>query len=122
ATNAARVGNREVLVPLIQSIFLTRGRDEWLAELEARGIPAGPINTISEVFDDPQVKHRGMQRTLARGELEVPQVACPLRFDSEPALSEVAPPRLGQDSDAILAEMGLTEDDIARLRREGIVR
>lgn len=122
ATNSARVGNRADLVPLIQSIFLTRGRDEWLAELEARGIPAGPINTIAEVFDDPQVKYRGMQRSLKRGELDVPQVACPLRFDSEPAMSEVAPPRLGQDSDAILAEMGLTAEDIERLRREGIVR
>jgi crotonobetainyl-CoA:carnitine CoA-transferase CaiB-like acyl-CoA transferase len=122
ATNAARVGNRSTLVPLIQAIFLTRKRDEWLAELEARGIPAGPINTISEVFDDPQVKHRGMQRTFKRGELEVPQVACPLRFDSQPAVSDVAPPRLGQDSDTILEEMGLTREDVARLRREGIVR
>lgn len=121
ATNAARVGNRELLVPLIQALLLTRGRDEWLAELEARGIPAGPINTIAEVFDDPQVKHRGMQRTLKRGDLDVPQVASPLRFDSQPAVSELAPPRLGQDSDTILAEMGLNAEDIARLRSEGIV-
>jgi crotonobetainyl-CoA:carnitine CoA-transferase CaiB-like acyl-CoA transferase len=122
ATNAARVGNRDVLVPLIQAIFRTRGRDEWLADLEARGIPAGPINTVAEVFDDPQVKHRGMRRTLQRDGLEVPQVSSPLRFDGETALSEVAPPRLGQDSDAILAEMGLSSEEIARLRREGIVR
>ncbi|MCG6656940.1 CoA transferase [Halomonas campisalis] len=122
ATNAARVGNREVLVPMIQAIFRTRERDDWLAELEASGIPAGPINTLTEVFDDPQVRHRGMQCTLKRGELDVPQVANPLRFDGETATSEVAPPRLGQDSDTILAEMGLTSDDIARLRREGVVR
>ncbi|WP_444999268.1 CaiB/BaiF CoA transferase family protein [Halomonas mongoliensis] len=122
ATNAARVGNREVLVPLIQAILMTRGRDEWLAELEARGIPAGPINTLTEVFDDPQVLHRGMRRTLRRGELEVPQVASPLRFDGESATSAVAPPRLGQDSDAILAEVGLSPDDIARLRKAGVVR
>jgi len=122
ATNAARVGNREVLVPLIQAILMTRGRDEWLAELEARGIPAGPINTLTEVFDDPQVQHRMMRRTLMRGALEVPQVGNPLRFDGESATSEVAPPRLGQDSDAILAEVGLSPDDIARLRRAGVVR
>ncbi len=122
ATNAARVGNRDDLVPRIQALLLGRSRDEWLAELEARGIPAGPINTIPEVFDDPQVRHRGMRRSLKRGDLELPQVACPLRFDGEPAVSEVAPPRLGQDSDTILAEMGLTEEDIERLRREGIVR
>ncbi len=122
ATNAARVGNRDVLVPLIQAIFRTRDRDDWLTELEARGIPAGPINTLSEVFDDPQVQHRGIRRTLKRGALEVPQVANPLRFDGDSATSEVAPPRLGQDSDAILADMGLTQEDIARLRRDGVVR
>ncbi|WP_299235364.1 CaiB/BaiF CoA-transferase family protein [uncultured Halomonas sp.] len=122
ATNAARVGNREVLVSLIRAILVTRPRDEWLTELEARGIPAGPINTLSEVFEDPQVQHREMYRTLRRGELEVPQVANPLRFDGASATSELAPPRLGQDSDALLAEMGLTADDIARLRRAGVVR
>ncbi|MCE9684297.1 CaiB/BaiF CoA transferase family protein [Halomonas alkalisoli] len=122
ATNEARVGNRDQLVPLIQAIFRTRTRDDWLAELEARGIPAGPINTVSEVFDDPQVRHRGMQRTLKRGDLDVPQVSNPLRFDGQHATSDVAPPRLGQDSDAILAEMGLSPDDIARLKREGVVR
>lgn len=122
ATNAARVGNREVLVGMIQGILLTRSREEWLAELEARGIPAGPINTVTEVFDDPQVRHRGMRRTLRRGDLEVPQIANPLRFDGETATSEVAPPRLGQDSDAILAGMGLTADEIARLRKAGVVR
>ncbi len=122
ATNAARVGNRDVLVPLVQAELLTRRRDDWLAELEARGIPAGPINTLSEVFDDPQVKHREMRRTLRRGDLDVPQVACPLRFDRQAAVSDVAPPRLGQDSDTILAEMGLSAADIARLRREGVVR
>ena len=122
ATNAARVGNREVLVSLIQGILLERDRDDWLTEMEARGIPAGPINTLTEVFDDPQVRHRGMHRTLQRGDLKVPQVANPLRFDGEPATSDMAPPGLGQDSDAILAEMGLTPEDIAKLRRAGVVR
>ncbi len=122
ASNAARVGNRRVLVPLIQAILMTRSRNDWLTELEIRGIPAGPINTLTEVFDDPQVQHRGLHRTLKRGGLEVPQVANPLRFDGESATSDVAPPRIGQDSDAILAEMGLTRDDIARLRRAGVVR
>jgi len=118
ATNAARVGNREVLVAMIQSRLLGRERDDWLAELEVRGIPAGPINTLTEVFDDPQVRHRGMARQIDG----VPQVANPLRFDGEALTSEIAPPRLGQDSDAILAEMGLTTEDIARLRREGVIR
>ncbi len=122
ASNAARVGNRRVLVPMIQAILMTRSRNDWLAELEIRGIPAGPINTLTEVFDDPQVQHRGLHRTLKRAGLEVPQVANPLRFDGESATSDVAPPRIGQDSDQILIEMGLTRDDILRLRRVGVVR
>ncbi|WP_108446560.1 CaiB/BaiF CoA transferase family protein [Halomonas denitrificans] len=122
ATNAARVDNREVLVAMIQSRLLDGERDAWLAELEVRGIPAGPINSLTEVFDDPQVRHRGLRRTIDQDGRRVPQVANPLRFDGEALTSEVAPPRLGQDSDAILAEMGLTAEDIARLRREGIVR
>ncbi|GHE22753.1 CaiB/BaiF CoA transferase family protein [Halomonas urumqiensis] len=122
ATNAARVGNREALVPMIQSRLLNRQRDEWLADLEARGIPAGPINSLAEVFEDPQVCHRKMQRTLTSGGRDVPQVANPLRFDGESATSDVAPPGIGQDSDRILTEMGLTQDDILRLRNAGVVR
>ncbi|RTR06383.1 CaiB/BaiF CoA transferase family protein [Halomonas nitroreducens] len=122
ATNAARVGNREVLVPMIAEAFLAQGRDAWLAELEARGIPAGPINTLTEVFADPQVRHRGLCRELPDGGRRIPQVANPLRFDGDSVTSEVPPPGLGQDSDALLAEMGLTAADIARLRRQGIVR
>ncbi|MCA1769051.1 MAG: CoA transferase [Halomonas sp.] len=122
ASNAARVGNRHVLVPMIQAILMTRGRNDWLAELETRGIPAGPINTLTEVFNDPQVQHRKLHRILKRGELEVPQVSNPLRFDGESATSDVAPPRIGQDSDSILIEMGLSRDDIHRLRRAGVVR
>ncbi|MFG6178434.1 CaiB/BaiF CoA transferase family protein [Halomonas sp. THAF12] len=121
-TNAARVAHREILVPRIAEILLTRGRDAWLADLEARGIPAGPINTLNDVFADPQVRHRGLYRELRAGERRIPQVANPLRFDGECAISERPPPELGQDSDALLAEMGLSREDIARLRRAGVVR
>jgi crotonobetainyl-CoA:carnitine CoA-transferase CaiB-like acyl-CoA transferase len=74
------------------------------------------------VFDDPQVQHRHMHRILHRSGVDVPQVANPLRFDGDSSTSDLAPPELGQDSDEILAEMGLTSEDIARLRRAGVVR
>ncbi|MDR5865627.1 CaiB/BaiF CoA transferase family protein [Halomonas koreensis] len=122
ATNAARVAHRETLVSRIGEALRARRRDDWLAECETRGIPAGPINTLSEVFADPQVRHRGLCRTLGDDSRRIPQVANPLRFDGASATSEVPPPDLGQDSDAVLAEMGLSVDEIARLRREGIVR
>ncbi|MBB3232208.1 CaiB/BaiF CoA transferase family protein [Halomonas stenophila] len=122
ATNAARVGNREVLVPRIAEALLAGERDAWLTELEARGIPAGPINTLTEVFADPQVRHRGLCREVTDGERRIPQVANPLRFDGDSVTSELPPPGLGQGSDAVLAELGLSADDIARLRRAGVVR
>ena len=122
ATNAGRVAHREPLVAMIAECLATRPRDAWLADFEASGIPAGPINTIAEALADPQVRHRGLVKTLARGDQPVPQVANPLRFDGVSSTSEVAPPRLGQDSDSVLAEMGLGEDDIARLRALGVVR
>ncbi|GEK71887.1 MULTISPECIES: CaiB/BaiF CoA transferase family protein [Halomonas] len=123
ATNAARVAHRESLVPRIAEALLTRGRDAWLADLEALGVPAGPINTLTEAFDDPQVRHRGLCRSLAHADgRTVPQMANPLRFDGESATSDCPPPGLGQDSDAVLAELGLDAEAIARLRRLNIVR
>lgn len=122
ATNGARVANRQRLVPLIETCLKTRPRDAWLEDFEARGIPAGPINRISEALADPQVVHRGMVAELARGELRVPQVANPLRFDGTSQTSATPPPALGEDSDSVLRGMGLSDADIMRLRREGIVR
>src|SRR5699024_7467358 len=100
----------------------TRKRDEWLAELEACGIPAGPINGVSEAFASPQAQHRQMQRTLKSGNRDIPQVANPLRFDGVSATSETPPPTLGQDSDRVLTGRGLSKNDIAKLRSAGIVR
>jgi len=118
ATNEGRVAHRDDLVPLIQAILRTRGRDEWLAECEARGIPAGPIHTLTEVFEDPQVRHRGLAKVLDG----VPQVGCPLRFDGGDVTGQQPPPRLGEHSERVLTEMGLSMEDIDRLRAEGIVR
>ncbi|GEK46122.1 CaiB/BaiF CoA transferase family protein [Bisbaumannia pacifica] len=122
ATNAARVTHRESLVPAIAQVLEARPRDAWLADFEAHGIPAGPINTLSQAFADPQVRHRRMLRRLERGGGEIPQVACPLFFDGHSATAEAPPPALGEHSEALLAELGLTPEAIARLRREGVIR
>ncbi|WP_148253865.1 CaiB/BaiF CoA transferase family protein [Aidingimonas lacisalsi] len=121
ATNAARVAHRDRLVPMIAECLAERGRDAWLAEFERHGIPAGPINTITEALHDAQVSHRGMVTTLMRDGVAIPQVANPLRFDGESRTSRRPPPALGQDSDAVLAGMGLSEAQIAELREQGIV-
>ncbi|GED22741.1 CaiB/BaiF CoA transferase family protein [Halomonas halmophila] len=122
ATNAARVAHRETLVEAIKGVLVSRRRDDWLAELEVAGIPAGPINTLREALADPQVKHRGLCRELERDGQRLPQVANPLRFDGQSSTSDTPPPTLGQDSDAVLGEMGLSNAEIAELKRRGIVR
>ncbi|WP_370276507.1 CaiB/BaiF CoA transferase family protein [Roseovarius indicus] len=91
--NADRVANREALIAALTARTVTFSKADLLAACEADGIPAGPINDLSEVFDDPQVKARGMQVDLDR----VPGVRGPFRFsDADLALNR-ASPKLGED-------------------------
>lgn len=107
ATNPQRVANRAALIALIAPAMLARDTDGWIAVLEAAGVPCGPINTIDRVFDDPQVRHRGLVRTLTRPDgTEVPVVASPLHLGVTPTRATLAPPALGADTGTILA--GLT--------------
>jgi len=121
--NDSRVRQREILVPMLAAIIKKRKRDDWVSSLEAAGVPCGPINNTDQVFEDPQVKHRGMKFEmphLLAG--SVPLVASPMRLSGTPVEYRRAPPTLGQDTDAVLAE--LLEWDaakIAMLRAAGIV-
>lgn len=121
ATNAARVAHRSELVAAIAAITATRPAQEWIARLEAAGVPCGPINDLAQVFADVQAQHRRLRQDLAHAAGSVPQVASPMRFSATPVEYRRAPPRLGEDSDAILAELGYDKQDIARLRAAGIV-
>jgi crotonobetainyl-CoA:carnitine CoA-transferase CaiB-like acyl-CoA transferase len=117
ATNAARVRNRETLLPLIGDVLARLGRNELAAKLEDAGVPCGPINSIAEVFEDPQVRHRGMRRDLGA----IPQVASPLRFTETPLACDRPPPRLGEHTPEILRELGMSDADVQRLRNEGAI-
>jgi crotonobetainyl-CoA:carnitine CoA-transferase CaiB-like acyl-CoA transferase len=105
ATNPARVANREVLVPLVAAVTRTRTKADLLAAFEAANMPAGPINTLPEVFADPQVVHRGMVAQLREPEAkdgQVPTLRTPIVIDGEPQFARRAPPRLGQHSAEVL--------------------
>ena len=115
ATNAARVASRAFLVPMIATIIVGSPAAKWLGELEAAGIPAGPINTISQALTDPQALHRGAQ--IERD--GVPMVGCPIRLDGERTDAPLRPPGLGEHSD-LLSEW-LEADEILRLRARSIV-
>ena len=123
ATNQARVANRETLLPVIIELMKTQPRDWWLANLEAVSVPCGPINTLAQVFADPQVQSRELQRELNQTELgKVPSVANPIRFSESAVQYNKAPPSLGADTDRVLTGLlGCDAEQLALWREQGIV-
>ena len=99
AGNADRVRHREILVPLLAAAFLRQERGDVLQRLEAQGVPAGPINSVAEVFDDPQVRHRGLQLDLPAPGVaggRVPGVRTPIRYSDAALVLDRPAPRLGE--------------------------
>jgi crotonobetainyl-CoA:carnitine CoA-transferase CaiB-like acyl-CoA transferase len=122
ASNGARVAHRSELVPLIAERIATKLAAEWLEELEAAGIPAGPINRISQALADPQAEFRHAVQRIGSGKLgEVSTVGSPLRFDGARADADLPPPALGEHTDAVLGDLGISDAEIRRLRETGIV-
>lgn len=105
-TNPERVAHRAALVPQLSALTAAFRRDDLLAALEKQGVPAGPINTVSQVFDDPQVQARGLRVDLKEaGGGTVPAVASPIVLDGERQVAKSASPRLGADTEAVLAAL-----------------
>ena len=106
-TNAGRVGHRTELVPLLTELTLTFTREDLLAALEGQGVPAGPINTVADVFADPQVMAREMRIDLpaphARGGA-IPSVRSPIVINGQPMAAERPSPRLGEHTDEVLSD------------------
>lgn len=121
-SNSARIANRDALEAELQKTIGTLPKAPFLEKLIADGIPAGPINTIDEVFADPQVTAREMVRTVAREDgTEVPGVAYPPRLSRTPADYRRPPPRLGEHTAEVLAELGLDPATLDELAAKGVV-
>ncbi len=123
ATNGKRVENREELTRLLAAIFAKRTKKEWVALLDAAGVPNGPINDIAQVFDEPQVKARGVRIEVEHPVAgKVPMVASPMRFSGTPLELRTPPPLLGEHTDEILRQvLGKKPEEIARLREAKVL-
>jgi formyl-CoA transferase/CoA:oxalate CoA-transferase len=121
-TNPARVVHYEELRQLLSATLMQRPRDAWLSELTAADVPCGAVRDIPEVFDDPQLDARRMVEAiehLTAGTVRV--LGMPVKMSATPASIRTAPPTLGQHTDAVLTELGVDGDAIARLRAKQIV-
>ncbi len=125
ATNSLRVQHRADLIRQLDAVTRTRTTSEWIALLEDKAVPCGPINDIAQAFDDQQVKARGLAVTLPRqagdGIAHITSVASPLRLSSTPPVLRNAAPALGQHTDEVLAELGMAASRIAELRRAQVI-
>lgn len=119
-TNTARVENRVELLQCLEPLMQTRTTAQWIGLLEDKAVPCGPINTLAQAFDDPQVRARGIQMTLPRvaedGIRHIATVASPMRLSVTPVVYHTAPAALGQHTDEVLQELGLDCAAIAALK------
>jgi formyl-CoA transferase/CoA:oxalate CoA-transferase len=121
-TNADRVKHRRELLDVLLPVFAQRTTAEWVQRLLSSGVPAGPIYGIREVMEDPQVRQRDMVVELRHpraGRIRVNGV--PVKLSETPGRITSPPPMLGEHSEAILLELGWAADDIALLRRDGVI-
>ncbi len=123
ATNPARVRHRDLLVDMISGRMRSRPAREWLSLLEPSGVPCGPINDLSQVFSDPQVRHRGLEvRAPHPAAGEVRMVANPIKFSATPITHDTPPPLLGEHTEQVLSRvLGMSDGEIDRIRKEGLI-
>jgi formyl-CoA transferase len=121
-SNAKRVANRDVLLPLVAEILAQRTCDEWMELFVAAAIPAGPVNNMQRLFADPQLRHRGMLVEVPHptiGTLRLTGI--PIKYSETPASVRRQPPLLGEHTEEVLAQvLGYKPERIAALRREGV--
>lgn len=123
--NSGRIIHRKDLQELMYPLMKTRTTAEWIALLEDKAVPCGPINNIAQAFDDEQVIARGLHVQIPRDAGDqigtISTVASPMRLTATPPVVRRPPPAMGQHTDEILAELGRSPAQIAQLHSEGVV-
>ena len=124
-TNTDRVKNRKILAPMLNELTQQNSTQFWLEGLEKLQVPCGPVNTIKDVFDDPQIQHREMEISMPHplsGKGQVSLIGSPVKMSETPVSYRNAPPTLGQHTDEILEEvLGMDEDERRVLANNGVV-
>ena len=124
STNVERVRNRDQLIPKLTEIIAGKPSSHWLDGLEAQNVSCGPINTIDQVFADPQVQAREMEIAMAHPLTENPVrlIGSPLKMSATPPSYDHTPPLLGEHTDAVLGELlGMDGDELAVLRGREVI-
>ena len=122
ATNGDRVRNRAKIVPLLQEYFLTRSSTDWVQDLQAVSVPAGPISDLAEVFADPQVLHRQMYLEMPHPTLgSIKQTGLPLKFSLTPGGLDRHPPLLGEHNQEILQGLGYSTAEIEQMVEQSVI-
>jgi len=123
ATNAARVANRQLVTDTLAPLMAGRATADWIVALEALSIGCGPINTLAQVFADPQVVARGTVVRVPHASTPdgVQVVANPVRLSATPASYRRGPPTLGQHTEEVLGSLGLSATEMAGLRERGVI-
>jgi crotonobetainyl-CoA:carnitine CoA-transferase CaiB-like acyl-CoA transferase len=122
-TNADRMANLKTLEDVLTPIFRTDSRENWLARLEAAGVPAGPVMDVCEMFEDPHAQARGMIPTVEHAKLgPVRTIGLPIKLSETPGKVETGAPLFGQHSAEVLGEYGFTQDEITGFVDEGAIQ
>lgn len=122
-TNSDRVHNRDSLIPQLCEIFRMHSKSWWISELEKAGVPCGPINTLEEVFSDPQLQARSMSVMTEHSRAgQIPLVGSPMNFSGTPLEATTAPPLLGEHTGPVLENLlGMDGKEIAGLRARAVI-
>ena len=121
-TRELRIANFGELTRVLAGIVETKPRVHWMTVLEANDVPFAPVNNLQDVFDDPQVRHlRTFYQQRHPTEGEITAIHRPVLIDGERAERAVPAPTLGEHTDAVLAELGYDESEIAELREKSVI-
>lgn len=120
-TNELRLANREALNRIVCDAIAAQPQRHWLARFHEAGIPAGALNEFDEALNHPRMEYRGMVREVDSAVGKVKVLDYPPQFSSMETVNELGPPLLGEHTDAVLGELGLSSDAVAGLRAAGAV-